>query len=161
MEELTSLLRRIHLSGAEFVVIGGIAAVKHGVTLGTFDVDICTRFTPENLRRIESAIKDLKPKFSQRKDLPFVLSDELLMTLKNLYVLTNLGRLDCLSEVAGIGDFDAVLKESEPTTFDFGVCRILTIEALIRAKDAIGRDKDKMTAVQLRAIKEKRDQQES
>lgn len=155
MEQLTALLKRVHSSGAEFVLIGGLAAVLHGATLGTFVVDICARFTPENLRRISGALTDLNPKFSQRKDLPFVLSDDLLATVKNLYLQTDWGRLDCLGEVAGLGDYEAVLRHSEWTQFEFGRCRVLQIDALIRAKEPIGRPQDLLITTQLRAIQER------
>ena len=70
-------------------------------------------FAPENLRRIEAAVKDLHPYHRLTPDkLPLEFSDELLPRLKNLYLQTDLGKLDCLSEVAGIGDYQAVLKRS-------------------------------------------------
>ena len=39
------------------LLIGGVCAVLHGVPLVTFDLDTCCRFSLENLRRIEAAVK--------------------------------------------------------------------------------------------------------
>ncbi|MGH7299842.1 MAG: hypothetical protein ACREKQ_06425 [Candidatus Rokuibacteriota bacterium] len=41
----------------EFVLIGGFAAVAHGVTLLTQDIDICCRFAAENLLRLQAALR--------------------------------------------------------------------------------------------------------
>src|SRR5512134_4125046 len=114
MEQLTEILRRLHDSKVEFSLIGGLAAVHHAATLVTQDVDVCARFTLENLRRIEAAVKDLHPRHRfTTNHLPLQLTDELCRDLKSLYLLTDLGMLDCLSEVTGIGSFEQVLQQSE------------------------------------------------
>jgi hypothetical protein len=124
-------------------------------------VDICARFTPENLRRIEGAFKDFHPRHRLTANkLPFELTDELCRSLKNIYLTTDLGTLDCLSQVAGIGDFDAVLRNSASKEFPFGRCYVLKMEALIQAKKAVGRPHDLITVSQLQAIKEKSEQRE-
>ena len=40
-------------------MIGGFAAVAHGVTLLTQDVDVCCRLGVDNLLRIQRALADL------------------------------------------------------------------------------------------------------
>ncbi|HEY5042116.1 MAG TPA: hypothetical protein VIK53_08945 [Verrucomicrobiae bacterium] len=160
MEHLTEILRRLHDEKVEFSLIGGFASRHYGVTLVTEDVDICARFTPENLRRIESAFKDFHPRHRLTANkLPLELTDELCGSLKNIYLTTDLGILDCLSQVAGVGDFDAVLRQSELKEFPFGRCYILNIDALIQAKQAVGRPHDLITVGQLQAIKERKAQQ--
>ena len=160
MEHLTEILKQLHHAKVEFSLIGGLASRHYGVTLVTEDVDICARFTPENLRRIESAVKDFHPRHRLTANkLPLELNDDLFRQLKNIYLTTDIGILDCLGEVAGIGDFDAVLKNSELKSFPFGSCYVLEIGALIEAKKAAGRPHDLITVSQLMAIKEKRDQQ--
>ena len=44
-----------------FVLIGGMAAMAHGVTLVTFDVDICCPFMPENLFKLQRALTGSNP----------------------------------------------------------------------------------------------------
>jgi hypothetical protein len=66
-----------------------------------------------------------------------------------------LGKLDCLGEIAGIGDYDKVVERSSTMNLAFGECRVLALDALIEAKLTVGREKD-LAAVQiLRAIKDK------
>src|SRR5687768_256469 len=112
MDSLAEILRRVHAANVQFVVIGGLAAVKHGTCYVTYDVDICVPADSGNFKRIAESVQDLNPKFRQRRDLPFELTPERLNGLKNLYLITNLGPLDCLTEVAAVGDYSAVLKES-------------------------------------------------
>jgi hypothetical protein len=160
MEHLTEILRRLHDTKVEFSLIGGLASRHYGVTLVTEDVDICARFTPENLRRIESAFKGFHPRHRLTANkLPLELTDELCNRLKNMYLTTDLGILDCLGEVAGIGDFDAVLRQSDLKDFPFGSCYVLKIDALMKAKLAVGRTRDLMAVAQLKAIKERSEQQ--
>lgn len=156
IQEAEALLKRLQGQGVEFVIIGGICNVLHGVTLVTQDVDVCCRFTAENLRQIEAAVKDLHPVHRQTPEkLPFVLNDRLSRELKNIYLRTDLGVIDCLSEVAGIGGYDAVLRSSVPVALSFGHCRMLSLDALIRSKETLGRDQDLAALRQLRAIQER------
>jgi hypothetical protein len=160
MEHLTEILKCLHDTKVEFSLIGGLASRHYGVTLVTEDLDICTRFTPENLRRIESAVKNFHPRHRLTANkLPLELTDELCVRLKNIYLTTDLGILDCLSEVAGVGDYDAVLKKSVLKNFPFGQCYVLGIDALIDAKKAVGRPHDLAAVAQLLAIKERNEQQ--
>ena len=155
-----ALLSRLKEQKVEFVIIGGVCGVLHGASLVTFDLDICCRFSRENLRRIEAAVKDLHPRHRLTANkLALELTDELCDSLKNIYLNTDLGVLDCLSEVSGIGGYENVLQQSIPHSMSYGEFRILSIDALIAAKLAAGREKD-LDAVKLfQAIKEKKQQQ--
>ena len=154
MQNLSELTRRLISSQVEFVLVGGFAAVAHGVTLITRDVDICCRFSEANLRRIEKAFKDLHPTPRSHPDVPLQLTSEQCASLKNLYLKTDLGVVDCLGEVLGVGNFEEVLKQSVEVDLPYGKCRILDIDALIRAKQAMNRNHDKMTVMFLKKIKE-------
>ena len=155
-----ALLTRLKDSGLEFVVIGGVCVVFHGAALATFDLDICCSFGEENVRRIESAVQDLNPvhRLTANK-LSLELTRSNFGVLKNLYLQTDLGKLDCLGEVAGIGNFESVIKQSVVASFSYGQFRFLSLEALITAKQAVGRDRDLDAVRRLLAIKEKRQHQ--
>jgi hypothetical protein len=157
MAQLNKLVERLISRRVEFVLVGGFAAVAHGVTLMTQDIDVCCRFRPENLRAIEAAVVDLHPvhRMTSQK-LPLILTDELCASLKNLYLDTDWGPLDCLSSVLGIGDFDEVKRRSIEVAITAGTCRVLDIDALIEAKSATNRTHDRMTILQLKAIKERK-----
>ena len=50
--ELTPLLAKLATSGAEFVLVGGLAAVAPGAPLTTQDVDVVHRRTAENVETL-------------------------------------------------------------------------------------------------------------
>jgi hypothetical protein len=156
VQNLSELTRRLVEAQVEFVLIGGFAAVAHGATLVTRDVDICCRFSEANLKCLEKALGELHPVHRSRPDLPFSFTPEQCARLKNLYLKTDLGAVDCLGEVLGLGDYDAVLRQSVEVELPFGRCRILEIDGLIRAKEAMNRDHDRITVRQLREIKKRR-----
>jgi hypothetical protein len=92
--------------------------------------------------------------------LPLELSRTSFGDLKNLYLQTDLGKLDCLSEVLGIGDFAAVSKRSVVASFSYGQFKFLDLEALIAAKRAVGRERDLAAVRALLAIKERKQGQQ-
>jgi hypothetical protein len=146
-------MRRLISSEVDFVLVGGFAAVAHGVTLLTRDVDICCRFNEPNLMRIQKAFADLHPVHRSRPDLPLDLTPAQCSTLKNIYLKTDLGIVDCLGEVLGVGNFDEVKQHSIEVELPYGKCRILDIDALIQAKEAMNRDHDRITVKHLQEIK--------
>jgi hypothetical protein len=155
MQNLSELTRRLIEAQVEFVLVGGFAAVAYGVTLVTRDVDICCRFSEANLMQIQHALSDLHPAHRSKPDLPLALTREQCANLKNLYLKTDLGIVDCLGEVLGVGDYKAVLQQSLELQLPFGSCRILELETLIRAKEAMNREHDRITVRQLREIKKR------
>ena len=156
MPELEPLLDRLIEHEVEFVVIGGLAAVTHGASVRTQDLDICCPFTIDNLMRLQQAIADLHPVHRMTPDkTPLTLTPDDCRLLKNLYIGTDLGQLDCLGAVTGLGDYAAVGKESVELELAAGRCKVLGIDALIRAKEAMGAPKDMHTVLLLKAIKER------
>lgn len=157
MANLKALLQRLVEQDVEFVVIGAFASVAHGATLVTQDVDVCCPFTSRNLLKLQAAVADLHPVHRLTpKRLPLQLTRQKCRGLKNLYLETDLGVLDCLSEVLGVGNFATVKKQSVVIDLGFGKCRILGLDALIKAKRAMGRPRDREAVVQLEAIRVRR-----
>jgi hypothetical protein len=149
------LLERLRAHQVEFVIIGGLCVVIHGAPTVTRDVDICCQFAPENLRRLEAAVKDLHPIHRMTPNqLPFELDDRLCRELRNLYLRTDLGLLDCLGEVTGVGGFEDAVRLSVPCLS--GRFRMLSLDAIIAAKEATGRRRDFETVHWLRSIKERK-----
>lgn len=157
MNNLARMLATLARSGVEFVLVGGYAAVAHGVSLVTQDVDICCRFSKENLLRLQAALADLHPRHRMTpQKLALELTDELCARLENLYLETDLCLLDCLSEVKGVGGFEKVLGHSIELVFPEGKFRVLDLDALIHAKEAMDRPQDRLALTQLRAIQERK-----
>lgn len=150
------LIGRLIAGKVDFVVIGGFAAVAHGSTLVTLDIDVCCEFSPVNLMRLQTAIADLHPVHRMTPGrLPLVLTETTCRNLKNLYLDTDYGQLDCLGAVLGLGAYLQVKKLSVRRRFSKGICKILSLPALIQAKEAMGRPRDKEAVIQLRALAER------
>jgi hypothetical protein len=158
MQNLAELTKRLIDARVEFVLVGGFAAMAHGVMRGTRDVDVCCRFSEENLMRIQKAVADLHPVHNPRRDLPLELTPGLCASLKNLYLKTDLGILDCLGEIRAVGGYDEVLRRSVELELPIGKCRVIDIDALIVAKEAIDRAHDRITVRELKDIKKRRQQ---
>lgn len=140
-----------------FVLIGGYAAAVHGVSQVTLDMDICCSFDSDNLMALQKALKPLHPVHRMISDeRPLELTRESCASLKNLYLKTDAGVLDCLGAVKGVGSYEDVESASEARGSSFGEFRVLTLDALIEAKQAMNRPKDRETVLQLQALKEKR-----
>ena len=158
MQNLAELTRRLIAAEVEFVLVGGFAAIAHGVIRSTLDVDICCRFSEENLMRIQRAVADIHPVHRPRTDLPLELTPAQCASLKNLCLKTDLGILDCLGEVKAVGSYDEVARHAVELELPIGKCRVIDLETLIVAKEAMGRDHDRITVNELKEIKKRQSQ---
>lgn len=157
MDDLTKILELLNREKVEYVLVGGLAGVVHGVPLVTCDVDICMPFTRENLIRLESALAGLNPVHRQTPQrLPFRVAEDFPRGLRKLYLRTELGVLDCLGEILGVGDFETVSKRSITIMLPIGPCRVIDLPALIDAKAALDRTQDKLALIHLRKIQDQK-----
>lgn len=152
MQQLSELIARLAQAEVEFVLVGGLAAAIHGSSLTTRDVDICCPFSESNLMKLQRSLEDVNPVHRARPDVPLSLTPELCGRLKNLYLKTDLGIIDCLSEVLAVGDYDAVRNHSISINLPFGPIRVIDRDTLILAKQAMGRPHDLITVEQLKRI---------
>jgi predicted nucleotidyltransferase len=154
MSDQLNLLRRLTDAGIDFVIVGGYAGVVHGCTYVTQDIDICCLFAPTNLLALQKALADLHPVHRMtpgRRPLNLTAADAAQFT--NLYLDTDLGRLDCLSTIAGLGDYAHVKRASEPIEVEGMHLQVLTLDALIQTKKAMNRPRDQEALRQLEALK--------
>jgi len=140
----------------ECVVIGGVAASLHGSTLLTNDIDVCYSRSAPNLIQLASALQSVNARLRNAPaDLPFLLDAETLRRGLNFTFSTNIGSLDLLGEVRGVGLYEDVVEGA--LTYElFGYpFRVIEIGKLITAKRAAGRPKDLIAIPELEAIQER------
>lgn len=139
----------------DFVVIGGIALSIHATAYITFDIDFAYSRSKDNLIKIAEALAPFNPRpRGFPRELPFVWDASTLSNATVFTLDTSIGDIDLLSEVKGIGDYADVLAASEKfELWGFDV-NILSIDGLIAAKTAAGREKDIPGLKHLEAIKE-------
>lgn len=140
-----------------FIVIGGGAAIAHGMARITYDVDVVYARDIENIRNIAAALQSQKPYLrGAPPGLPFQLDEKTILAGLNFTLTTTLGDLDLLGEVAGGGSYEQLLTSTEEKEV-FGVkCRFVTLEKLIQLKRAAGRSRDLEVIAELQALLEER-----
>ena len=155
--DLYNLLERLSKADVDFVLIGGFAGVTHGCTMVTEDIDICCDFKPANLLKLQKALADLHPVHRMTPNrISLELTEENCKNLKNLYLDTDLGQLDCVSFVQGVGDFETVKARSQSVYVADREYFVLDIDSLILSKKSMDRPRDKEAVIQLESIKELR-----
>lgn len=156
MASTLELLRRLTSQRVDFVLVGGMAAIAHGSSTVTEDADVCIRFDLPTLEALFRAVESLHPRQRMHPDRP-PLGDSpaAFVGYKNLYLTTDEGVLDLLGDVLEVGSFDQVRANSEE--FDLGgfSCRVLSLQALMTCKRALGRPKDHQVVEQLRLVQER------
>ncbi len=144
------ILEALAQEEVKFVVVGGVAANFHGSALSTFDCDVAVDLGSDNLNRLARALSSFSPTFRHKKP-PQDFDEKMAGKAgwKNIYLDTTAGVLDCLGDIKGLGDFAEC--ESRSLEVDLGGfnIRVLTREALIVAKKAMGRPKDLLTVAHL------------
>ncbi len=159
MRSLQLLLQRLTDSGVDFVIVGGFAGVLHGSAYVTDDLDICAVLSPETVAKLRSAFADLKPRHRMtHQKLSFLEHPALGQPVANLYLETEAGVIDVLGNVLGLGEYEALSKNAVEVSLYGRMCRVLALEDLIKAKEAMGREKDLLTAKELRALAVRRAQ---
>lgn len=157
MQNFGHLLQRLSEAGIAFVIVGGYAAVSHGSAYVTRDIDICAVLTAENVDKLRRALADWNPRHRMTPQrLSFLTHPPPGQAVKNLYLQTDHGVVDILSSVMGVGDFERLRAKAEELEVEGRRFLVMGLDDLIQAKEALGREKDLLTAKELRAIATKR-----
>lgn len=137
------LLETLERADVRFVVIDGVALVLRGSARLTVDLDVCYARDDANLERLAAALAPLHPTLrGAPADLPFIWDAQTLRSGLNFTLKTDLGDIDLLGEVAGLGGYDAVSSLASTEEVAGLFLTVLSIEGLERAKRAAGRIKD-------------------
>ncbi len=153
MQDSENLLKILLEHNIEFVIIGGLAAILHGSSYVTQDLDICAPLSAEQIKKIRECLADYHPTHRMTsKPLSFLEFPEKISNLKNIYLKTDLGLLDILGQVAGLGDFEKVAKNAVEIDLYGRKCKVISIKDLIVTKEIMGREKDRAILHELKAI---------
>jgi hypothetical protein len=88
------------------------------------------------------------------------LDPSVLKGVNMLMMRTDLGQFDLISEVVPIGRYEQVLARSVIMEVEGRPTRVLDLDALIAAKRAAGRTKDKLGLLYLEAAKKRRERRD-
>lgn len=155
MIQFERTIRARTAADADFIIIGGFAAILNGSARNTVDLDVCFSRAKANLTRIKTALAPFHPRpRGFAKELPFVWDEAILQNCTVLTLQTDLGDVDLLAEVAGIGDYEAVKAQSKMVDAFEQRIAVLDLRGLLAAKLAAGRTKDLSIIPELESLLE-------
>ena len=155
MTDFVALLRALAQGEVEFIVVGGLAAVAHGSSRMTQDVDVVYARNRANLVRLSDSLEPYNPYLrGAPAGLPFQLDSPTLERGLNFTLETSVGDIDLLGEIIGGGSYEHLLPHS--TKLELFGCQILCLglTKLIEVKKAAGRPKDLEAIAELEALDE-------
>jgi hypothetical protein len=149
--------RTLNRHEVRYVVIGGLASEFLGAAIGTNDIDVCYERTPANMDRLAEALKELHATLRVAgvdEDSPVVLDGRTIAAGDSFTFCSNAGDLDVLGTPSGTGGFRDL--DAGATTYDLGeglLVRVVSLDDLIRMKEAASRPKDEAHLHVLAALK--------
>jgi hypothetical protein len=155
MIDLERMLGVLADASVSFILVGGAAAIAHGATRLTQDVDVVYDRTPSNLSRLVRALQPHQPYLrGAPPGLPFTFDEETLANGLNFTLVTDLGDLDLLGEITAGGGY----ADLEPHTVRLSVfgrnILCLGLDKLIAVKRAVGRPKDFEAIAELELLRD-------
>jgi len=149
------LIQKLIDSGVEFIIIGGWSAILHGSSYMTLDLDLCYSRNSANLKRLAAVLAPYHPRLRDLPpDLPFVWDDVTLRNGSVFTLTTDIGEIDLLAEVGGVGDYSQAMTKSVRKRSWGRDVWTLDLPALIESKRAAGRAKDLWIIPELEALLE-------
>jgi len=151
---IEQLLKALADSQANFIVVGAYAAIMQGSTLRTDDLDVCYERTPDNYKKIIRAIAPFRPRprgIPANLKAPF--DEQSLAQGTNFTLATDLGNLDLLGEMSGVGGYRQILADAKLMNLGSVICQVASLDTIIRSKEAADRPKDRATLPELRALR--------
>ncbi|MBN2410283.1 hypothetical protein JXQ31_01240 [candidate division KSB1 bacterium] len=134
LNQLQGVFRSFQKHEVRYVVIGGIAAVLHGVPRATFDLDILIEATLENCRKLINALLEANLGTATLTTAEDILSNE-------ITVFQDMVRIDVQTKTPGLKFKDA-WKNKETMDYHGQKFYVLSRNDLINSKLAAGRDID-------------------
>lgn len=154
MSGVEKLLKALVDNQVKFIVVGAYAAIMQGSTLRTDDLDICYERTPDNYKRIAFAIGPFKPRLRGiPENLAAPFDEHSLAHGTNFTLMTDLGSLDLLGEMSGVGGYRQIVADAKVINLGGVTCQVASLDTIIRSKEAANRPKDHATLPELRALR--------
>ena len=147
--------------GVRFILIGGIAAILHGDTGVTLDIDIVPAVDPANLGRLAVALQALGARIRADgvpEGLAFDCSGAFLRNLgpdAMLNLTTRAGDLDVAFMPTGTQGFQDLRREAMTINAAGTTVLVASLADVIRSKNAADRDKDRRALPRLRELLER------
>ena len=141
-----------------YVLIGGLAAITHGASLVTQDIDVCYDRDSANLERLADALREVHADLrGAEPGLPFRLDAKTLARGDSFTFTTDVGWLDILGTPTGVAGYEELARTADPYTLFGHRVLVASLDDLIRMKRAAGRPKDLLAVEELGALRDELD----
>ena len=143
--------------GADFIIVGGVAAVLQGAPIATWDLDVVHSRSAENIERLLAALRELDAIYRGQYGRRIEPAASHLASAGHQLLETSFGPLDLLGTVGeGLGYEDLAGHTIEMEAGEGLRVRVLALEKVIELKERAGREKDRATLAILRRTQEER-----
>lgn len=132
------ILDDLNRVGVRYVLIGGIALIRHGVVRATRDVDAILAPEPENLERLRALIAEWPATRPDGSPVP----DDAVTTGRTIHLATPHGELDLLAERLPPLSFAELSARAEARRVDGVKAPICSLADLVALKRIAGRERD-------------------
>lgn len=162
------ILKALARHGVDFIVVGGIGGVLQGSPLLTNDVDVVPLLKKPNLDALAAALNELNAKLMSAdapdgviridwngKDLQRWIVD-----FRFLNLATDYGQLDLIHRPGGTDGYSDLAQAAIDVDVDDVQLKVAALEDIIRSKEAVGRDRDRVHLPTLRLLLEAKRKQE-
>lgn len=133
--------------GVDFLVIGGWAAIAHGIPRTTVDVDLFVRPEKENVERLVAALSEVGFGVAREIDPKAILGG-------HVFLFADQIRVDLFTRPWGLPDFDACWQRRRDIDWKGTTIPFVGLADLIRSKDT-GREEDIADVEALRQIEKR------
>lgn len=133
-----ALLAALDRHHVDYVLVGGYAAVQHGASRPTTDIDVTPSTTTENLTRLAMALKDLHAGIrvdDLPEGLPFDTSAAALAGMLTLNLRTPHGDLDLTFTPSGTQGYPDLIRAARPHLVNGVTVHVAALADVIRSKE--------------------------
>jgi hypothetical protein len=142
---LTTLLARLAATGADFLLVGGLAAVAQGAPLTTLDVDVVHRREAGNVERLLAFLESVDARYRGRPAGQVLRpTSEALLGEGHQLLMTALGPLDLLGAIEGGLGYDELLPDTLPIDVEGQRVRVVRLRKLADLKRNARSAKDRL-----------------
>ena len=134
LNRLQDVFRSFQQHDVKYVVIGGIAAIIHGVPRATFDLDVLIEATAQNAQRLLDSLLDAGLGTASMTTAEDVLANE-------ITIFKDRVRIDVQTSTPGISFQDA-WRRRQTVSYQGQEFLVVSKDDLIATKRAAGRDVD-------------------
>jgi len=138
-----------------YVVIGGLAAVMHGSSAATGDVDICPDRASGNLDNLATALREMNARIrtsSEPEGIAFAADGAFLSRMAMVNLVTDFGDLDISYQPAGFTGYDELMEHASTVNVSGIAVPVASLGDVIRSKATADRPKDRATLPILEAL---------